>query len=95
MLTVYESGNLAYITGGRNTGRVGVIMNRERHPGSFDIVQVKDAQNRSFATRMGNVFVIGQGNKPQVTLPRGKGVKLTIIEERDRRLEKLRTAGQP
>merc|ERR1719264_1441054 len=30
------------ITGGRNTGRVGTIMSRERHPGSFDIVHVKD-----------------------------------------------------
>jgi small subunit ribosomal protein S4e len=33
-----------------------------------------------------NVFVIGQGNKPLITLPKGKGVKLSIAEERDRRL---------
>lgn len=39
------------ITGGRNTGRVGVVGHRERHPGSFDIVHVKDAAGHSFATR--------------------------------------------
>ncbi|KAJ8314595.1 hypothetical protein KUTeg_006745 [Tegillarca granosa] len=32
------------------------------------------------------VFVIGKGNKPWISLPRGKGVKLSIAEERDRRL---------
>merc|ERR1712107_178408 len=31
----FDSGNLCMITGGRNTGRVGTIMSRERHPGSF------------------------------------------------------------
>jgi len=86
----FDTGNLCMITGGRNTGRVGVIQSRERHPGSFDIVQVKDALGRSFATRLNNIFVIGQGNKAQVSLPREKGVKLTIIEERDRRLQKQR-----
>merc|ERR1712228_424369 len=30
----FDSGNLCMITGGRNTGRVGTIMSRERHPGS-------------------------------------------------------------
>ena len=39
------------ITGGHNLGRVGVITSRERHPGSFDIVHVKDAANNTFATR--------------------------------------------
>lgn len=36
--------------------------------------------------RLSYVFVIGKGNKPWISLPRGKGVKLTIAEERDRRL---------
>lgn len=39
------------ITGGRNLGRVGTIVNRERHQGSFDICHVKDAQGHTFATR--------------------------------------------
>merc|ERR1719233_1434433 len=32
----------AKITGGATSGRVGTIMSRERHQGSFDIVHVKD-----------------------------------------------------
>ncbi|KAI9221566.1 ribosomal protein S4 Y isoform [Blastocladiella britannica] len=81
----FESGNLSMITGGRNMGRVGVITHREKHPGGFDIVHVKDANERSFATRLTNVFVIGQGNKPWISLPKERGLKLTIAEERDKR----------
>ena len=40
------------ITGGHNLGRVGVIQHREKHPGSFDIVHVKDAVGHTFATRL-------------------------------------------
>lgn len=40
------------VTGGHNLGRVGTITSRERHPGSFDIVHVKDSQGHSFATRL-------------------------------------------
>ena len=44
-------GTLCMITGGRNLGRVGTVTHRERHPGSFDIVHVKDSLGHSFATR--------------------------------------------
>ncbi|KAI9592040.1 40S ribosomal protein S4 [Syncephalis fuscata] len=70
------------------SSRVGVITHRERHHGGFDIVHVKDVLDRQFATRMTNVFVIGQGSKPWISLPKGKGVKLTITEERDRRRQR-------
>ena len=40
------------ITGGHNLGRVGTVMHREKHPGSFDIVHVKDAVGHTFATRL-------------------------------------------
>jgi len=82
----FDTGNMCMVTGGHNVGRVGTVTHRERHPGSFDIVHVKDAAGNSFATRIGNVFIIGKGNKPYVSLPRGKGVKLSIAEERDKRL---------
>ncbi|RUP45216.1 ribosomal family S4e-domain-containing protein [Jimgerdemannia flammicorona] len=81
----FEVGNVATITGGRNMGRIGVITHRERHIGSFEIVHVKDVLDRQFATHVSNVFIIGQGNKPWISLPKSKGVKLTIAEERDRR----------
>ena len=82
----FDVGNLVMVTGGHNLGRVGTITSRERHPGSFDIVHVKDSQGHSFATRLNYVFVIGKSNKPFISLPRGKGVKLSVAEERDRRL---------
>jgi len=76
-----EVGNVVCINGGRNTGRVGVIMSIEKHPGSFNIIHVKDAADHSFATRAGNVFPIGKGNQSMVTLPKGKGVKKSKLEE--------------
>merc|ERR1711939_1073449 len=74
-------GDVVCINGGRNTGRVGVIMSIEKHPGSFNIIHVKDAADHSFATRAGNVFPIGKGNQSMVTLPKGKGVKKSKLEE--------------
>lgn len=46
-----------------------------RLQGSFDIVHVKDAVGHTFATRLTNVFVIGKGDKPLISLPKGKGVR--------------------
>ncbi|KAB8290496.1 hypothetical protein EYC80_010926 [Monilinia laxa] len=80
----FDTGVIAMATGGRNMGRVGVITHRERHDGGFNIVHIKDAIDNSFATRESNVFVIG-AEKPWISLPKGKGVKLSIAEERDRR----------
>jgi len=77
----FEVGNLCTIVGGRNLGRVGVITSREKHPGSFEIVHVKDAAGQSFATRISNVFVIGKGTKSLVSLPTKKGIKRTPLEE--------------
>ena len=82
----FDSGNLVMITGGHNLGRVGVITSRERHPGSFDIVHIKDAAGHTFATRLSYVFLIGKGNKPWVSLPADKGVRKSITEEREKRL---------
>jgi len=81
----FDIGNLCMVTGGRNRGRIGVIQHREKHKGSFDIIHVTDAAGHQFATRMGNVFTIGLATKPWVTLPRGKGIKLSIVEEARKR----------
>jgi small subunit ribosomal protein S4e len=80
----FETGNIAIVTKGSNIGRVGVIVHTDHHPGSFDIVHLRDQRGSSFATRLSNVFVIGEGTTPWISLPRGKGVKLSIIEERDK-----------
>jgi small subunit ribosomal protein S4e len=78
----FDLGNVCMVTGGKNTGRIGVMTRREKHPGSFDIVHIKDRKGHEFSTRSSNVFVIGQGNSPWISLPHGKGIKLTVEEER-------------
>jgi small subunit ribosomal protein S4e len=83
----FETGALAMVTQGRNLGRVGVVEHTEKHLGGFHIVHLKDAAGHKFATRAANVFALGK-NTSLVSLPRNKGVKLSIIQERERRLLK-------
>lgn len=68
-------------------GRVGVITHREKHIGGYEIIHIKDQLERTFATRVSNVFCIGTGLVPMISLPKGKGIKLTLEQERDRRRE--------
>jgi len=84
----FEIGNVCMVTKGANTGRVGIMVRKEPHPGSFNIVYLKDKRGNEFATREGNVFAIGHGDKPEVKLPRVQGVKKTILEEREEMLKK-------
>jgi len=77
----FDVGNLVMITRGNNIGRVGVIVSKEKHPGSFDIVHIRDRRGNDFATRVENVFIIGEGSKPSISLPKAKGIKQTILEE--------------
>jgi len=83
-VNTFDIGNVCMITRGANRGRIGTLSNIEKHPGSFDIVHLKDKRGNSFATRGMNCFVIGTGNKPDISVPRGKGIKLTIIEQREK-----------
>lgn len=81
--TKFETGALVMITKGNNTGRVGTMVHRDRHPGSFDIVHIVDAAGNKFATRLMNVFILAESpQKQQLALPKGKGIKMTIIEQR-------------
>ncbi|CAI5757538.1 unnamed protein product [Candida verbasci] len=82
----FDTGKLVMVTGGRNMGRVGVITHREKHEGGFDLVHIKDKLDNTFVTRLSNVFIIGEEqSKPWVSLSKGKGIKLSITEERDRK----------
>jgi small subunit ribosomal protein S4e len=81
----FEVGNLVMVTGGRNLGRVGILEKQEKHPGSFDIVHVKDASGAKFATRLQNIFIIGKGSEAQISLPLRKGIKISILEEKERK----------
>lgn len=88
-----DTGCNVMVTGGRNQGRAGVIVGRERHPGGFDIVHVQDTLGRDFSTRLSNIFVIGDGGKPWISMPKGGGIKLTIAEERDNRRRQREAQG--
>jgi len=78
----FEIGAMVMITKGHNAGRIGQLMHMEKHEGSFNIATIKDTKGTSFSTRQQNVFVIGSGNHPQVTLPKGRGIKKSILQVR-------------
>lgn len=72
----FDVGNICMATGGHNNGRVGTIVAREKHKGSFEIVHIEDAAGNRFATRITNVFVIGKGNKSLISLPKVRRLAL-------------------
>jgi len=78
----FDTGNTAMVTKGANIGRVGTITSKEKHQGSFDIVHLKDKKGVPFATRQSNVFVIGDAERAWISLPKHKGQRSTILEER-------------
>ena len=84
----FDPGNMAMISSGNNIGRVGTIVHREKHPGSFEIVHLKDKAGHAFATRLANVTIIGDKTKSWVSLPKGDGIKLSNVEDRNLRMSK-------
>lgn len=76
----FDVGNICMITGGHNVGRVGIIQLQEKHPGSHDIIRVRDPTGHDFATRMDNVFIIGKGNSAMISLPKGHGIRPSILD---------------
>ena len=87
-LIKYENGAQVLIIGGNNIGRVGVLQHVEKHPSSCDIAHVKDAAGHAFATRLNNVFIIGEGKKSVISLLPARGIKLSLIEEREKKLHR-------
>lgn len=85
----FRVGSVCMVTGGKNIGRVGIMKKLERHPGSFDVVHITDAKDHTFATRKDNIFMIGVGAKAAITLPKTKGIKYTILEDREFRLKRM------
>ncbi|XP_070357923.1 uncharacterized protein [Equus asinus] len=68
-----RTGNVPTVIGRANLSH-DVITNRERPPGSFDIVHLKDANGNSFAMKIYNILVSGKGNQAWISLPRRKGI---------------------
>jgi small subunit ribosomal protein S4e len=84
MVTIEEELELLLISSKSFLGEKKLILSK--FPGSYDLVTLKDKRGTNFTTRIDYVTILGQGNKTFLTIPRGEGVKKTIIEERDERL---------
>jgi small subunit ribosomal protein S4e len=85
----FDVGATCMITRGKNIGRVGSVSSIERHPGSYDLVHLTDKNQNTFATRLENVFVVGKAaTKPEVQLPYGRGLKLSLIEKHKAKVSK-------
>lgn len=87
-----DVGCAVMITKGRNCGRIGTLMNKEKHPGSFNIAHIKDQGGNTFATRLDNCFRIGSTEadgefKMMIDMGRLTGRKLTIIQEQDKKFK--------
>ena len=74
------------LVGGNNIGRIGNLQSIEKHPGSYQICHVKDTTGQIFSTRLSNIIVIGDGKTPAISIPKGQGIRLTLIQERDNRM---------
>jgi len=82
----FQNNAIVMITGGNNIGRIGHLQSLEKHPGSYEIAHVRDSTGTTFATRLGNVMVIGDSKESVISLPKGEGIRLSLIEERNNRL---------
>ncbi|VCW98420.1 unnamed protein product [Gulo gulo] len=60
----FDTGNLRMVSRHAYLGRIDVIISREKHPGPFGVIHMKDANGNSFATQLFNIFVTGKANKP-------------------------------
>jgi len=80
----FDNGASVFVTGGNNIGRVGVLQHVEHHPGSYEIAHVRDSRGNSFATRLSNIFVIGDS----MLLPRAPFQRLvrSIVSDMDHEL---------
>jgi len=82
----FQPGATVTLIGGNNIGRIGNLQSLEKHPGSFEIAHVKDVNGQTFSTRLSNIIVIGDGKTPAISIPKGEGIRLSLIQERDARL---------
>ena len=77
----YKIGAHVLIVGGNNIGRAGVIEKIEKHPGSYEIVYIKDTAGKEFSTRLTNIFITGD-QRPEIGVEKYNTL-LSIIEERN------------
>ena len=76
----YKIGAQVLIIGGNNIGRAGQIEKIEKHPGSYEIVYIKDTTGKVFSTRLTNIFITGD-QKSEIPVEKYNTL-LSIIDER-------------
>ena len=76
----YKIGAPVLIVGGNNIGRAGFIEKIEKHPGSYEIVYIKDLKDSVFSTRLTNIFITGD-QRPEIPVEKYNTL-LSIIDER-------------
>ena len=76
----YKIGAPVLIVGGNNIGRAGIIEKIEKHPGSYEIVYIKDTAGKEFSTRLTNIFITGD-QRSEIPVEKYNTL-LSIIEER-------------
>ena len=74
-------GDWGLIVGGNNIGRAGVIEKIEKHPGSYEIVYIKDTTGKEFSTRLTNIFITGD-TRSEINVEKYNTL-LSIIDERN------------
>lgn len=62
------------------------LLTVSKFPGSYDLVTLIDEKKTKFTTRIDYVMPIGSNNKTFLTIPVGNGVKRTILEEREMKI---------
>ena len=77
----YKIGAHVLIVGGNNIGRAGVIEKIEKHPGSYEIVYIKDTTGKEFSTRLTNIFITGD-QRSEISVEKYNTL-LSIIDERN------------
>lgn len=77
---------IVMITGGNNIGRIGTLQSTDKHPGSYEIAKIRDSKGNLFATRLVNVMVIGDNKTSEISIPKGEGIKKTLMEEREHKI---------
>lgn len=82
----FVNGAYVIITGGNNIGRIGTLQSTDKHPGSYEIAKIRDSKGNLFATRLVNVMVIGDNKTSEISIPKGEGIKKTLMEEREHKI---------
>merc|ERR1712224_4242 len=82
----FETKNLAIVTHGHSAGRIGLVISLDKHTGAHTIVIIRDAIGRNLMTRKENVFVLGTGDQPKISLLKSKGVRWTILQEQQKNI---------